>query len=122
MLRRPLEITLYLSIRHSEHLAEIGIQASVGSAGDSYDDALAESIIGLYKTEVIHRCDPRRGMDPVENATLEWVDWFNNGPLPEPIGDIPPVAFEQAYYRHQEASALAAWLTTRSLRRSRGGS
>jgi putative transposase len=98
----------YLSIRYSERLAEVGIQASVGSTGDSYDNALAESIIGLYKTEVIRRRGPWRSSDAVEYATLEWVDWFNNRRLLEPIGDIPPAELEQAYYRHQEAPALAA--------------
>jgi transposase InsO family protein len=98
----------YLSIRYSERLAEVGIQASVGSTGDSYDNPLAESIIGLYKTEIIRRRGPWRGIDGVEYATLEWVDWFNNRRLLEPIGDMPPAEFEQAYYRHQEAPALAA--------------
>jgi putative transposase len=98
----------YLSIRYSERLAEVGIQASVGSRGDSYDNALAESIIGLYKTEVIWRQGPWRSIENVEYATLEWVDWFNNRRLLEPIGNIPPAEFEQAYYRQQESQALAA--------------
>jgi len=98
----------YLSIRYSERLAEVGIQASVGTTGDSYDNALAESIIGLFKAEVIHARGPWRGIDAVEYATLEWVDWFNNRRLFEPIGDIPPAEFEQAYYRQHESLALAA--------------
>ncbi len=98
----------YLSIRYSERLAEIGIQASVGSTGDSYDNALAETIIGLYKTEVIRHRGPWRGIDAVEYATLEWVDWFNNRRLLEPIGDIPPAEFEAAYYQQRETPALAA--------------
>ena len=87
----------YLSIRYGERLAESGIEPSVGSVGDSYDNALAESIIGLFKAEVIHRRGPWRNLEAVEFATLEWVDWFNNRRLLEPIGDIPPVEFEQMY-------------------------
>ena len=98
----------YLSIRYSERLTEEGIQASVGSTGDSYDNALAESIIGLYKTEVIRRRGPWRNIETVEFATLEWVDWFNNRRLLEPIGNVPPAEFEQAYYRRQEGQAEAA--------------
>jgi putative transposase len=98
----------YLSIRYSERLAECGIQASVGTTGDSYDNALAESIIGLYKTEVIRRRGPWRNIEAVEYATLEWVDWFNNRRLLEPIGDVPPVEFEQAYYQQQESLAMVA--------------
>jgi len=98
----------YLSIRYSERLTQEGIQASVGSTGDSYDNALAESIIGLYKTEVIRRRGPWRNVEGVEFATLEWVDWFNNRRLLEPIGNVPPVEFERAYYRRQEGQALAA--------------
>jgi transposase InsO family protein len=100
--------TQYLSIRYSERLAECGIQASVGSTGDSYDNALAETIIGLYKTEVIRRRGPWRHAEAVEFATLEWVDWFNNRRLLEPIGEIPPVEFEQAYYRRNEPHAMVA--------------
>jgi transposase InsO family protein len=100
--------TQYLSIRYSERLAECGIQASVGSTGDSYDNALAETVIGLYKTEVIWRRGPWRHAEAVEFATLEWVDWFNNRRLLEPIGEIPPVEFEQAYYRRNEPHAMGA--------------
>jgi transposase InsO family protein len=100
--------TQYLSIRYSERLADGGIQASVGSTGDSYDNALAESIIGLYKTEVIRRRGPWRHADAVEFATLEWVDWFNQRRLLEPIGQIPPAEFELAYYRRNESHAMVA--------------
>jgi transposase InsO family protein len=98
----------YLSIRYSERLAQAGVEASVGSRGDSYDNALAETINGLYKTEVVHRCGPWRSLEAVEFATLEWVDWFNNRRLLEPIGNIPPAELEEAYYRQQEESAMVA--------------
>ncbi len=87
----------YLSIRYSERLAEVGAEPSVGSVGDSYDNALAETIIGLYKTEVIHRRGPWRHLEAVEYATLEWVDWFNHRRLLEPIGNVPPAELEMAY-------------------------
>jgi putative transposase len=92
----------YLSIRYTERLAEAGAVTSVGSRGDSYDNALAETIIGLYKTELIRRRGPWRGIDDVEYATLEWVDWFNNRRLLEPIGDVPPSEFEAAYYGRED--------------------
>ena len=95
----------YLSIRYTERLAEAGIESSVGSVGDSYDNAMAETIIGLYKTEVIHRLGPWRGLDQVEMETLVWVDWFNNRRLLKPIGDIPPAEYEMLYYQSQEGSA-----------------
>ena len=98
----------YLSIRYSERLAEAGVESSVGSVGDSYDNALAETIIGLFKTEVIRRRGPWRTLDAVEYATLEWVDWFNHRRLLEPIGNIPPAEMEEAYYRQLEESAMAA--------------
>ena len=97
----------YLSIRLTERLADDGIEQSVGSVGDSYD-ALAESIIGLYKTEVIRTRGPWRGLEAVEFATLEWVAWFNNCRILEPIGDRPPAEAEAAYYRQTEHTALAA--------------
>jgi transposase InsO family protein len=100
--------TQYLSIRYSERLAECNIEASVGTTGDSYDNALAESIIGLFKAEVIHRRGPWRNVDTVEYATLGWVDWFNNRRLLEPIGDIPPAEFELAYHRQRDNQAMAA--------------
>lgn len=98
----------YVSIRYTERLSEVGIEASVGSVGDSYDNALAETINGLYKTEVIRRRGPWRHVDDVEYATLEWVDWFNNRRLMEPIGNVPPAELEMAYYRQLEESAMAA--------------
>ena len=94
----------YLSIRYSERLAEAGAQPSVGSVGDSYDNALAETIIGLFKTEVIHHRGPWRTLESVEYATLEWVDWFNHRRLLEPIGNIPPAELEATY--HQSTSQL----------------
>jgi putative transposase len=97
----------YLSIRYSERLAEAGIDPSVGGVGDSYDNALAESVIGLFKTEVIRRRGPWKNLESVEYATLEWVDWFNNRRLLEPIGNIPPEEFEQTYYDGVEPSAKA---------------
>jgi len=88
----------YLSIRYCERLAEAKAQPSVGSVGDSYDNALAETIIGLYKTEVIHRRGPWRHLEAVEYATLEWVDWFNHRRLLSPIGNVPPAELEASYY------------------------
>ena len=98
----------YLSIRYTERLAEAGAEPSVGSRGDSYDNALAETVIGLFKTEVIRRRGPWRNVDAVEYATLEWVDWFNHRRLLEPIGNRPPAELEMAYYRQLERSAMAA--------------
>jgi len=98
----------YLSIRYTERLAEAGADPSVGSVGDSYDNALAETIIGLYKAEVIHRRGPWRHMDAVEYATLEWVDWFNHRRLLEPIGNVPPAEFESSYYQSTGQLAMAA--------------
>lgn len=97
----------YLSIRYSERLAAVGIEPSVGRRGDAYDNALAETIIGLYKTEVIRHRGPWRTIDMVEYVTLEWVDWFNNRRLLEPIGDIPPVEGEIQYYRQMQESTVA---------------
>ena len=88
----------YLSIRYTERLAEAGIEPSVGSVGDSYDNALAESVIGLFRTEVIRRRGPWRGVEDVEYATLEWVSWFNQHRLMELLECVPPVEFEQAYH------------------------
>ncbi len=100
----------YLSIRYTERLAEAGIESSVGSVGDSYDNAMAETIIGLFKAEVIHRLGPWRGLDQVEMETLIWVDWFNNRRLLEPIGYISPAEYEMLYYQSQEGSAEVAGL------------
>ena len=98
----------YLSIRYTERLAEAGMERSVGSIGDSYDNALAEAVIGLFKKEVIRRKGPWRNLDHVEFETLTWVSWFNTHRLLEPIGDIPPVEFEAAYYRNQPTLAVGA--------------
>lgn len=98
----------YLSIKYSERLGEAGIEPSVGSVGDSYDNALAETINGLFKAEVIHRRGPWRSFDAVEYATLEWVDWFNNRRLLAPIGNIPPAEAEADYYGALELSDMAA--------------
>jgi transposase InsO family protein len=98
----------YVSIRYSERLAEAGIEPSVGSVGDSYDNALAETINGLYKAEVIHRRGPWRSFEAVEFATLEWVDWFNHRRLLEPIGNIPPAEAEERYYAMLDQPAMAA--------------
>jgi putative transposase len=98
----------YLAIRYTERLAEAGIEPSVGSVGDSYDNALAETVIGLLKTEVIRRRGPWRNFEAVEFATLEWVHWFNNCRLLEPIGSIPPAEAEANYYAALAQSDMAA--------------
>ena len=94
----------YTSIHYTERLAEAGARPSIGSIGDSYDNAMAESIIGLFKTEVVRRRGPWRGPDDVEIATLEWVDWFNNRRLFEALGHIPPAEAEADYYLTQQPS------------------
>ena len=91
-------------------MVEAGIKPSVGSIGDSYDNALAESVIGLYKTEVIRKQGPWKGLDVVEFATLDWVCWYNDKRLLEPIGDIPPAEFEQMYYQRQQSGLDEAGL------------
>ena len=98
----------YLSIRYTERLAEAKIEASVGSVGDSYDNALSESVNALYKAEVIRHKGPWKGIDDVEYATLNWVDWFNHRRLLRPIGDRPPAEFEALYYEQNRESARAA--------------
>jgi transposase InsO family protein len=100
----------YLSIRYTDRLLEAAIAPSVGSVGDSYDNAMAESVIGLYKTEVIRRRGPWRHVDAVEYATLEWVDWFNNRRLLEPIGYVPPIELESGYYESQSSPVMEAGL------------
>lgn len=97
----------YLSIRYTERLAQNGVVSSVGSRGDSYDNALAESIIGLYKTELVRNQGPWRGLDDLELATLEWVDWFNHRRLFHELGRIPPAEHEANYYRQQESRPRA---------------
>ena len=98
----------YISIRYAERLSNVGIEPSVGSVGDSYDNALAETINGLYKTEVIRQQGPWRNIEAVEFATLTWVDWFNNRRLLEPIANIPPAELEMAYYQQLQELANAA--------------
>ena len=114
--RRPTESLIhhsdrgsqYVSIRYTERMDEAGIKPSVGSVGDSYDNALAESVIGLFKTEVIHRLGPWKSFEAVEYKTLEWVDWFNHQRLLEPIGNIPPAEAEANYYEALESIKMAA--------------
>jgi len=105
----------YLSIRYTERLADAGAVASVGSRGDSFDNALAESVIGLYKTELIRRRGPWQGLDQVEYATLEWVDWWNHRRLLEPIGMIPPAEKEATYYRQTTPTQQATTQTSQPL-------
>ncbi len=107
VLQRLVEFTQYVSIRYSERLNEAGIQPSVGSTGDSYDNALAETINGLYKAELIHRRGPWKTREAVEIATLEWVSWFNHRRLLEPLGHVPPAEFEANYYRILESQTAA---------------
>ncbi len=114
----------YVSIRYSERLAEAGVEPSVGSKGDSYDNALAETINGLYKAELIHRRAPWKTKESLELATLEWVSWFNHHRLLAPIGYIPPAEAEANYYRHlaSQAATVAALLKPTGLHRTRGNS
>src|SRR3954467_12736758 len=112
VLRRPVERRQYLAIRYTERLAETGAVNSVGSKGDSYENALAETIIGLYKAELVRNRGPWRGLDDVEYATLEWVDWFNHRRLFEAHGHIPPAEFEKLHHR-QEASGQQAETQTK---------
>jgi putative transposase len=95
----------YLAIRYTDRLLEAGIESSVGSRGDAYDNALAETINGLYKAEVIHHLGPWKGLEDVEYATLEWVAWYNSRRLMEPLGYRPPAEYEAQYYQHHAASA-----------------
>ena len=101
----------YLSIRYTERLAVAGIEPSVGSRGDSYDNAMAETVIGLYKTELIRHKGPWKGLEQVEFETLSWVEWFNHRRLLEPIGDIPPVEYEDLYYQQKDEPVREAVLT-----------
>ena len=104
-----------MSIRYTERLGEAGAICSVGSRGDSYDNALAETIIGLYKTELIRNRGTWKNLDAVEYATLEWIDWFNHRRLLEPIGNIPPAELEAVYWR-EEAPETTEGLKQPSLR------
>ena len=103
----------YLSIRYTERLAETGAVNSVGSKGDSYDNALAETMNGLYKAELVRNQGPWRGLDDLEFATLEWVDWFNHRRLFEAHGQIPPAEYEEIHYRQQESSGQQAETQTK---------
>lgn len=98
----------YVCIKYTERLAEAGIEPSVGSIGDSCDNALAETVNGLYEAEVIHRCGPWRPFEAVEFATRAWVDWFNHRRLLEPIGNTPPAEAEQQYHAMLDDTAMAA--------------
>ena len=103
----------YLAIRYTDRLLEAGIESSVGSRGDAYDNALAETINGLYKTEVIHHLGPWKGLEDVEYATLEWVAWYNSQRLMEPLGYVPPAEYEEQYhqqYHRAQADQAAAVL------------
>jgi transposase InsO family protein len=111
-----------VSIKYTERLAEAGIEPSVGSVGDRYDNALAETVIGLFKTEGIRRRGPWRSLEAVEFATLEWIDWFNNRRLLEPIGNVPPAEAEARFYADNQGLAMVAWLKPNSLRQTRRGS
>jgi transposase InsO family protein len=98
----------YLGIRYTERLAEVGIESSVGSRGDAYDNALAETINGLYKAEVIYHLGPWKGLEDVEFATLEWVAWYNSQRLMGPLGFVPPAEYEEQYHRAQADTPAAA--------------
>ena len=104
VLNKPITVSASALSYASPRLADAGIELSVGSRGDAYDHALAETVIGLFKTEVIRRRGPWRSLEAVEFATLEWVDWFNHRRLLEPIGDMPPAEYEARYY---EQAAVA---------------
>ena len=107
---------------YSERLGEAGIEPSGGRTGDSYDNALAETINGLYKAELVHKSGPWKSIEALEWETLNWVAWFNQHRLLEPIGGIPPAEFEALYAQGQAAIPKAAWLKPNSLRETRGGS
>jgi putative transposase len=108
VLRRPVESAQYVSIRYSERLLQAEIDSSVGSTGDSYDNALAETINGLYKTEVVRKKGPWKTIEALEWETLNWVHWFNQTRLLEPIGHIPPAEFEALYERSQQECLTVA--------------
>jgi putative transposase len=113
VLQRPLEPSQYTSIRYSDRLLDAGAVASIGSVGDSYDNALAETVVGLYKTECVRHDGPFRSVDDLELATLSWVHWFNSNRLHGSIGHIPPIEYEQNHYRQiaaltEDNAALAS--------------
>ena len=111
MLHRPVELAQYTSIAFTERLAAAGVSASAGTAGDAYDNALAESVTGLFKTKLIKPRGPWHTAEQVELATLEYVDWFNHRRLYEACGDIPPAELKAAHYRHNAALAEAGQTT-----------
>ena len=113
VLRRPVASRQYLAIRYTERLAEAGIEPSVGGRGDTYDNALAETVIGPFKTEVIHQDEPWRGVDDVEFATIERVSWFNTARLLEPLGYLPPAECEEQFHQSQLAQLGAGDSTNR---------
>ena len=104
-MRRPVEYAQYRAIRYTDRLAEAGAVASVGSKGDSYDNALAESVNSIFKAELIRNRGPWRGIEDLEIATVEYVDWFNHRRLHGELGMVPPVEYEQDHYRHNPAPA-----------------
>ena len=106
--RRAVESAQYVSVKYTERLADAGLEPSVGSVGDSYDNALAETIIGLFKTEVINRLGPWKAKDQVEWETLQWVDWFNNERLLAPLGYITPIEAEEKYEEALKSNKIAA--------------
>ena len=108
VLRRLLEPKQYLAIRYTERLEDAGVVNSVGSRGDSYDNALAETVNGLYKAELINRRGPWRSVEQVELETAAWVHWWNTGRLHGACGDMPPAEYEAAYHQRPEATTLAA--------------
>lgn len=104
MLHRPVEPDQYVAIRYTQRLAEAGAVASVGSRGDSYDNALAEAFNSLFKAELVRNKGPWKSIDDLEIAVAEYIDWFNHRRLHGEIGLVPPVEFEQTYYRHNPAT------------------
>jgi transposase InsO family protein len=106
VLQRPFESTQYLAIRYTDRLLDAGIEPSVGSRGDAYDNALAETINGLYKAEVIYHLGPWRGLEDVEYATLEWVAWYNSQRLMEPLGYVPPAEYEEQFHGAEAESPV----------------
>jgi len=107
VLRRPVESAQYVSIKYTERLADAGLEPSVGGVGDSFDNALAETIIELFKTEVINRLGPCKFKDQVEWETLQWVNWFNKECLLEPLGYITPIEAEETYEHALKSDKIA---------------
>jgi len=108
VLQRQVELAQYLSVRYTERLAEAGASVSIGGKGDSYDNALAETVNGLYKTELVQRHGPWRSLDELELATLEYIDWFNHRRLHSACGYRPPAEYEAIYYAQNNASVAPA--------------